>query len=128
MMKRLITAAERTKRRNIMDQITHFDPAITHVAKEVLVMPKAIRPLTLFIREIMWLADLNNFRQPRHRDAEDRRDRITNHQSRINFSGNSLRMRKFSDGGVILARLRGSEKKFQQSVSDIRTVCVRAKV
>ncbi len=35
---------------------------------------------------------------------------------------------KRSDGGVIFARLRGSEKKRQHSAIDIWTVCARRKV
>ena len=52
--------AKGSERRHVGDEIVHFGPAFGKSAKEMFVMPNAIRANPLFVDEAMWRIDLHD--------------------------------------------------------------------
>jgi hypothetical protein len=104
-----------------MDDITNLDSIIDR-PKVVLMVPKSIRPKTLFIDKQVTFDDVSDLCDPSDRNAKNRPHTMANYQSRMHTLWQWRSDLEGISGGVITARLRGAEKNSQASSSPIGTI------
>ena len=105
-----------------MDDIAHLGPSGDGL-EVVLMMPEPVGPRTLLIDEHDTVDDVGNLGDPEDPQTGHGDDVIGHDEPGVHRRGSAEVGFRFSEGGVIVARLRGSEKNAHASSRGIGRSC-----